>query len=81
MSELGMYEKNLDGAQLGAGPQPVCCEPLPQGVRRQWRRHGFSSWEPKESNQRYDWTRTSALFRVKEGTLGKSTTYKTPVAP
>jgi hypothetical protein len=52
MSEPGMFEKKLDGAQLGAGFQHVCCEPLPQGVRRQWRRPGFLSWEATESNQR-----------------------------
>jgi hypothetical protein len=30
---------------------------------------------------RHGWIRTSDLFRVKVLTLGKSTTYKTPLAP
>src|SRR5208337_2224951 len=34
MSELGVSEKNLNGAQVGAGFQHVCCEAVPQSVRR-----------------------------------------------
>src|SRR5271166_3689348 len=34
MSELGVSEKHLNGAQVGAGFQHVCCEAVPQSVRR-----------------------------------------------
>src|ERR1035437_825843 len=34
VSELGMAEQNLDGAQVGAGFQHMSCETMPQAVRR-----------------------------------------------
>ena len=31
--EVAMAEKNLDGAQVGAGLKQMCCETMPQSVR------------------------------------------------